>query len=144
MIVAGLVIGLAGVLTMAIFVLLDCRSFYISCFASANEIIWPAGIGAVMAGAMLFALFGGAGRKGWLMAALGAVLATVLGAVLGVLVLGLWSGGGLLKDPAVVFFGPWFILMTFIQRPVTFFLWAGIMAVAHLVLRRLFGKYTQV
>ncbi len=139
-IAAGLVIGLTGLLTMIAINLLQCGVSVSRCFASGNELMWPAAIGAALAGMLFYALFGQEGEKGWMLAALGAVLATAVGAILAVGVMGIWGGEGLFDNPSIVLFGPVFVAMMFAQYPVTFFLWIGIMAGAHLVLRRFLGN----
>ncbi len=143
-IASGVVIGFAGYLSLIALIWSDCNFSFSNCFASANEVLLPAIIGAALAGMLFYALFGRAGRRGWLLAALGAVLATAVGAMLAVLVLGLWGGEGILEDPSVVLFGPWFIMMMFDQHPVAILLWMGVMAAAHLVLRRYFQNHTEL
>ncbi len=143
-IAAGLVIGLSGLLMITIFIISTCGRSIGSCFASGDEIILPAMIGAGLAGMMFYALFGGTGQRGWVLAAVGAILATVVGAMLAILVLGLWSGEDILNDASVVLVGPWFILVMFDQFPLTIFLWIGIMIAAHLVLRWYFNHDTEL
>ncbi|WP_428548470.1 hypothetical protein [Profundibacter sp.] len=101
-IAAGVVIGLAGYFSMIGFVWSDCYTTFSSCYGSADEVILPVIVGAGLAGMLFYALFGQQGRKGWLLAALGAVLATAVGAMLAVLVMGLWGGEGVLNDLSVV------------------------------------------
>ena len=143
-IAAGLMMGLSGLLMITIFIISTCGRSISSCLASGDEMFLPAAIGAGLAGMMFFALFGGKGERGWMLAAIGAILATAVGAMLAVLVLGLWGGEHILNDPGVVLFGPWFILMMFGQYPLTIFLWIGIMSAAHLVLRRYFINDTEL
>jgi len=143
-IAAGLVIGLSGLLMITIFIISTCGWSIGSCFISGDEMILPATIGAGLAGMMFYALFGGKGERGWTLAAIGAILATVVGAMLAVLVLGLWSGEDILNDASVVLVGPWFILVMFDEFPLTIFLWIGIMIAAHLVLRWYFNHDTEL
>lgn len=143
-IAAGLVFGLSGLLMIASIIISSCGRSIGSCFVSGSGLILPAMIGTGLAGMMFYALFGGAGQRGWAFAAIGAILATTVGAMLAVLVLGLWSGGDFLSDPMVVLVGPWFILVTFDLYPLTIFLWIGIMIAAHLVLRRYFIDDTEL
>ena len=143
-IAAGLVIGLAGLLMITIFMISTCGGSIGSCFANGDEIILPAMIGAGLAGMMFYALFGGKGQRGWTLAAVGAILATAVGAILAVLVLGLWGGEDILNHASVVLVGPWFILVMFDQFPLTIFLWVGIMITAHLVLRWYFKHDTEL
>jgi hypothetical protein len=143
-IAAGLVIGLSGLLMITIFIISTCGRSIGSCFASGNEIILPVTIGAGLAGMMFYALLGGKGQRGWVLAVIGAILATAVGAMLAVLVLGLWSGEDILNDASVVLVGPWFILVMFDQFPLTIFLWIGIMIAAHLVLRWYFINDTEL
>ncbi|AXX97449.1 hypothetical protein [Profundibacter amoris] len=143
-IAAGLVIGLSGLLMITIFIISTCGRSIGSCFANGAEIILPAMIGAGLAGMMFYALFGGKGQRGWMLAAVGAILATAVGAMLAVLVLGVWSGEDILNDASVVLVGPWFILVMFDQFPLTIFLWIGIMIAAHLVLRWYFINDTEL
>ena len=143
-IAAGMVIGLAGLLTMTVFIISTCGRSIGSCFASRNEILLPTMIGAGLAGMMFYALFGGKGQCGWMLAVVGAILATVVGAMLAVLVMGLWIGEDILNDASVVLVGPLFILVMFYQFPLTIFLWIGIMITAHLVLRWYFINDTEL
>ncbi len=143
-IASGLVIGLAGYLSMIAFIMSDCGSSFNRCISSGGEVILPAIIGAALAGMIFYALFGGAGRKGWLLAALGSVLVTSVGAMLAVLVLGFWSGESVLNDLTVVLIGPWFIMVMFDKTPLMILVWIGIMAAAHLVLRRYYQNDTKL
>ena len=143
-IAAGLMMGLSGLLLMTIFIISTCGWSISSCLASGDEMLLPAAIGAGLAGMMFFALFGGKGERGWTLAAIGAVLATVVGAMLAILVLGLWGGEHILNDASVVLVGPWFILVMFVEFPLTIFLWIGIMSAAHLVLRWYFNHDTEL
>lgn len=135
-IVAGLVLGLSGLLLISIFIISSCGGSTGSCFADAAGLILPVTIGAGLAGMMFYALFGAKGQRGWMLAAFGAILVTTVGAVLAVLLLGLWDGEDISNVLGVALVGPWFILVMFDQFPLTIFLWIGIMIAAHLVLRR--------
>jgi hypothetical protein len=143
-IAAGLVIGLSGLLMITTFIVSTCGRSIGSCLASGDELILPAIIGAGLAGMMFSPLFGRTGQRGWVLAAVGAILATAVGAMLAVLLLGLWGGENILNDASVVLVGPWFILVMFDQFPLTIFLWIGIMIAAHLVLRWYFINDTEL
>ena len=143
-IASGVVIGLGGYFSMIVFIMSECSSSFSRCIASGDDVILPAIIGAGVAGMLFYALFGRVGRKGWLLAALGSVLVTSVGAMLAVLALVLWSGEGMLGDLSVVLFGPWFVVQMFDQHPLTIILWIGIMVAAHLVLRQYFRDDTKL
>ena len=143
-IAAGLVIGLSGLMMITIFIISACDRSIGSCFANGDETILPAMIGAGLAGMLFYALFGGTGQRGWTLAAVGAILATAVGAMLAILVLGFWIGENILNGESVVLVGPLFILLMFDQFPLTIFLWIGIMIAAHLILRWYFNHDTEL
>ena len=105
-------------------------------FRLANpEFVWAAAGGATVAGALCAGFFDRALGWGMLMAALGAVLATFLGAALagfGLVVLA--RAGG-----AVILFAPLMVSAAILSSPTVFLIWAGTMSMAHLV-PRLLGR----
>jgi len=139
---SGLVFALTGLLTMIAFILSDCNRSFQSCIASGDELLIPATIGAGLAGAVFFTMFGRIGRNGWLLAAVGAVLTTGVGAMIAVVVLIILGNGNLLSDPELVLYGPVLTVMMFDQNPVSFLIWIAVMVGAHLILRRGFQANT--
>ena len=119
---------------------------------------WPVallgGIGAALAGALLARGLGGEGLRGWLFSGLRLILATLLGALFGGLLMfltiqgmdffGLFpetsSGIGLMRSmrgeyAVLPLFAPLLIAGVLFDHPVNLLLWLGFAAGVHLLLR---------
>ena len=141
---AGVLVGLAGLLTMITMIMSECHSFNLKCLLTDIEFLFPAFTGALIAGMVFYALWGRSGPAGWGYAALGAVLSTGLGAMLTAGVLAMITGSLIHFDDLFLFLiGPWIVVITFGDHPATILIWLGIMSMVHLILRQIFQKYTK-
>jgi hypothetical protein len=93
------------------------------------ELLLPAGCGAFIAGIISGPLFGQPARQGAVMAAIGAIFATALGAALAGLGLGLVAA-----EPMVFFLAPVAVGAAIIGMPHVLLVWIATMAGAHLVM----------
>jgi hypothetical protein len=92
-------------------------------------LVIPATCGAFIAGAVAAPLFGQPDRQGALMAILGAVFATALGAVIAGLGLGL-----VIAEPMVPFIAPLMVVAMIFGSPHILIVWMTTMAGTHLVM----------
>ena len=137
--ITGALMGVSGGLLMIGLIVLSCRRSMTSCMSSGDEALFPAFIGAMLGGMAVYQLFGQQGRRGWLLATGGAVLATTIGASVGLIVLGaLVEGVPVLGKVEALFSGPLVLLLAFQRVPGAILLWGGCMISSHLVLRRFF------
>ncbi len=90
------------------------------------DFVVATGLVATLGGALAIGLFGQPGLAGWLSAALGAVLATCLGA--GLL-------GGIMYFPDGVWIAPMTVFVSFDEHIAAAPSWFGLMILAHLVTR---------
>ena len=102
-------------------------------------LILAAGSGALVGGAVCAGLFGQPGRAGVALAALGAVLATLIGAALAGLGFGLVVGPTL----AGLLYGPIAVAQAIATMPMVLVTWGATMAAAHLALRTLAARSGQ-
>lgn len=141
---AGVLVGLAGLLTMTTMIMSECRSFNLRCLLTNIEFLFSAFAGALIAGMVFYALWGRTGPAGWGLAASAAVLSTGLGAMITVGVLDLITGSSIyFGDPSLFLFGPWIVVIAFGDHPATILIWLGIMSAVHLILRQIFQKHTK-
>jgi hypothetical protein len=92
-------------------------------------LILPAACGAFIAGAIAAPLFGHSARQGAVMAAIGAIFATALGAAIAGLGLGVVAA-----EPLVLVFAPIFVGASILSTPHVLLVWVTTMAGAHLVM----------
>lgn len=131
--------GVSGWLVMIGLIMVSCRRSMFTCISRGDEFLLPAFIGAVLGGMVVYRLFGQAGRRGWLLAAGGAVVATVIGAFFGMVILGvLQEGMSIFGKPKVIVSGPLFLALAFNETPGALLIWGAAMTTTHLVLRRFF------
>jgi hypothetical protein len=100
------------------------------------DIILSAGCGAMIGGVICAGLFGHSGRLGIALSALGAVLATSIGAALAGAVFGLLVGPTL----AGIVYGPMMVGYAIITNPVVLLAWVATMAAAHIVSARMANR----
>lgn len=137
-ITAGLT-GVSGWLVMIGLIMVSCRGSMSTCISRGDEFLFPAFIGAVLGGMAVYRLFGQAGRRGWLLAAGGAVVATVIGAFFGMIILGvLQEGMSIFGKPKMLVSGPFYLALVFYEAPGALLIWGAAMTTTHLVLRRFF------
>ena len=140
----GVLVGLAGLLTMITMIMSECRNSALSCFATDSDMLGAAFAGAGIAGMVFYALWGRNGPVGWGLAALGAVLVTGFGAMIAVLILSITSeGSSVINDPTSLFLGPLLVSVMFAEYLALAPAWMIIMAVVHLILRQIFQKHTK-
>lgn len=90
-------------------------------------------VGAAIAGAGFSRFFGGQGRRGWLMAALGSVVATLVGSfVAGLPLTSLYAVNG---APAALFIPPAFVIAGLASEPLGLPVWLLGMCATHLAAR---------
>ena len=141
---AGVLVGLAGLLTMVTMIMSECYRFNLRCLITDIEFLFPAFAGALISGMVFFALWGRNGPAGWGYAGLGAVLCTGLGAMLTAGVLAMITGSLVHFDDLFLFLiGPWIVVITFGDHPATILIWLGIMSAVHLILRQIFQKRSE-
>ena len=95
--------------------------------------VLPAIIGAALAGLPTASLFGRNGGAGWMLALLGALIATAIGSLIGGAIFVGVVGGG---NPADAIYAPLVVFFS-LATPVTGPLWGATMVATHLVSRRL-------
>lgn len=140
----GVLVGLAGLLTMATMIISECRNSALSCFATDSDMLGAAFAGAGITGMVFYALWGRDGPAGWWFAALGAVLVTGFGAMIAVLFLSITTGGSsVINDPTVLLLGPFLVSLMFAEYSVLALIWVIIMVAMHLILRQIFQKHTK-
>ncbi|MGL4237361.1 hypothetical protein [Tabrizicola sp.] len=93
------------------------------------ELLLPAACGAFIAGAISAPLFGHPARQGAVMAAIGAIFATALGAAAAGLGLALVAA-----DPVFFLIAPVMVGASILAMPHVLLVWVGTMAGAHLVM----------
>lgn len=97
------------------------------------DITLSAGCGALIGGAICAGLFGHSGRLGIALSALGAIVATSIGAALAGVAYGIWVGPTLLG----IIYGPMTVGYAILTMPVVTLVWGATMAAAHLAMRAL-------
>lgn len=95
-------------------------------------VVLLAAVGAFPAGLLVAGSFGRAGLSGWALAALGAVLATLLGSAVTGLGIGLTGGIGL----AGLLLGPAYVGWELTTSPPVLATWTGAMAAVHVIVRK--------
>ncbi len=127
--VAGLTAAAGGIVSLAMVVFGGSMAMFLPVGEGFHL---GAAMGAGLAGLTLASCFGRPGRRGWAIAALGAVAATLLGAVVGAGLLGL------------IYFAPvktgalgLIAILGAVENPIAVLIWAVCMAALHQAARRL-------
>lgn len=137
--ITGALTGVSGWLLMISLIVMICRGSLSSCISSGDEFLFPAFIGAVLGGMVVYRFFGQTGRRGWLLAAGAAVVATVIGAFVGLIVLGvIQEGMKVFGEPKMLVSGPFFLFLALGKAPGALLIWGASMITTHLALRRFF------
>ena len=134
--IVGVMIGLCGLLVgLLCFLITNPGSEALPDGLSLDTFLFVSFTGALIAGSLVSPLFGGGGGRGWVLAFLGALIATLVGAWIGALLF-------VLSAPEFSLMGPYYVFWRLLIDPEILCAWVIAMSAIHHSARKMRQQQT--